>query len=157
MQSNDSPQTVHFVPLPPVASLAKVPAWQLVLDTIGLFRILLLLGTRCCHCPSPHHRHPPPSVPLPLPCISLTAAHNKQWVLTAVAAFCCSIYWARSSLSLIVWVLVDVVASWVAITVAVAIVSTKKIKVKHYCYNMLLITKLRVFLTFLALKWIVKI
>ena len=37
------------------------------------------------------------------------------------------------------------------------IVSTKKIKVKHYCYNMLLITKLRVFLTFLALKWIVKV
>ena len=43
MQSDDSPQTVHFVPLPPVASLAKVPAWQLALDTIGLFRILLLL------------------------------------------------------------------------------------------------------------------
>ena len=38
-----------------------------------------------------------------------------------------------------------------------AIVSAKKIKVKHYCYNMLLITKLRVFLTFLALKWIVKV
>ena len=43
MQSDDSPQTVHFVPPPPVASLAKVPAWQLVLDTIGLFCILLLL------------------------------------------------------------------------------------------------------------------
>ena len=43
MQSDDSPQTVHFVPLPPVASLAKAPAWQLVLDTIGLFCILLLL------------------------------------------------------------------------------------------------------------------
>ena len=43
MQSDDSPQTVHFVPPPPVASLAKVPAWQLALDTIGLLRILLLL------------------------------------------------------------------------------------------------------------------
>ena len=43
MQSDDSPQTVHFVPLPLVASLAKVPAWQLALDTIGRFRILLLL------------------------------------------------------------------------------------------------------------------
>ena len=44
MQSDDSPQTVHFVPLPPtVASLAKVPAWQLALDIIDLFRILLLL------------------------------------------------------------------------------------------------------------------
>ena len=43
MQSNDSPQTVHFIPLPLVASLAKAPAWQLVLDTIGLLRILLLL------------------------------------------------------------------------------------------------------------------
>ena len=43
MQSNDSPQTVHFVPLPPVASLAKVPAWQLALDIIDLLRILLLL------------------------------------------------------------------------------------------------------------------
>ena len=43
MQSNDSPQTVHFVPLPPVASLAKVPAWQLALDIIDFFRILLLL------------------------------------------------------------------------------------------------------------------
>ena len=42
MQSDDSPQTVHFVPLPPVASLAKVHAWQLALDTIGLFCILLL-------------------------------------------------------------------------------------------------------------------
>ena len=37
------------------------------------------------------------------------------------------------------------------------IVSAKKIKVKRYCYNMLLITKLRVFLTFLALKWIVRV
>ena len=43
MQSDDSPQTVHFVPLPPVVSLAKVPAWQLALDIIDLFRILLLL------------------------------------------------------------------------------------------------------------------
>jgi hypothetical protein len=43
MQSNDSPQTVHFVPLPPVASLVKVPAWQLALDIIDFFRILLLL------------------------------------------------------------------------------------------------------------------
>jgi hypothetical protein len=43
MQSNDSPQTVHFIPLLPVASFAKAPAWQLVLDTIGLFCILLLL------------------------------------------------------------------------------------------------------------------
>ena len=43
MQSDDSPQTVHFVPLPLVASLAKVPAWQLALDIIDLFHILLLL------------------------------------------------------------------------------------------------------------------
>ena len=43
MQSNNSPQTVLFVPLPPVASLAKVSAWQLALDTIGLLHILLLL------------------------------------------------------------------------------------------------------------------
>ena len=37
------------------------------------------------------------------------------------------------------------------------IVSAKKIKVKCYCYNMLLVTKLRVFLTFIALKWIVEV
>ena len=43
MQSDDSPQTVHFVPLPQKRALLKLPAWQLALDTIGLFRILLLL------------------------------------------------------------------------------------------------------------------
>ena len=51
----------------------------------------------------------------------------------------------------------SVVAPFCHVFILDPIVSAKKIKVKRYCYNMLLITKLRVFLTFLALKWIVKV
>ena len=43
MQSNDSPQTVHFVPLPQKQALLKIPAWQLALGIIDPFCILLLV------------------------------------------------------------------------------------------------------------------
>ena len=43
MQSDDSPQTVHFVPLPQKQALLKIPAWQLALGNIDPFRILLLV------------------------------------------------------------------------------------------------------------------
>ena len=43
MQSDDSPQTVHFVPLPQKQALLKTPAWQLALGIIDPFRILLLV------------------------------------------------------------------------------------------------------------------
>ena len=43
MQSDDSPQTVHFVPLPQKQALLKIPAWQLALGIIDPFCILLLV------------------------------------------------------------------------------------------------------------------
>ena len=43
MQSDDSPQTVHFVPLPQKRALLKIPAWQLALGIIDPFCILLLV------------------------------------------------------------------------------------------------------------------
>ena len=43
MQSDDSPQTVHFVPLPQKRALLKIPAWQLALGIIDPLRILLLV------------------------------------------------------------------------------------------------------------------
>ena len=84
MQSDDSPQTVHFVPLPPVASLAKSTCLAV---GVGHHRSPSHTTTSCCgarirHCPPPRYHRLPPSEPLSLSCIRLTAARNKQWVLT---------------------------------------------------------------------------
>ena len=76
MQSDDSPQTVHFVPPPKELALPKSPAWQLVLDhTVALshtppYRLGPCLG----HPVAPHSRDLPPSDSLSLLSISLTAA-----------------------------------------------------------------------------------
>ena len=76
MQSDDSPQTVHFVPPPKGARLAKEPAWQLALDhTVALSHTPpYRLGPRLGHSCPPRSRDLPPSDPLSSLSISLTAA-----------------------------------------------------------------------------------
>ena len=76
MQSDDSPQTVHFVPPPKELALLKSLAWQLALDhTVALshtppYRLGPRLGPPC----SPRSRDLPPSDSLSSLSISLTAA-----------------------------------------------------------------------------------
>ena len=80
MQSDDSPQTVHFVPPPKELALLKSLARQLALDhTVALSHTPpYRLGPRLGHPCSPHSHDLPPSEPLSSSCIRLAATRNKQ-------------------------------------------------------------------------------